>query len=233
MHKAIEINPSNAPALNYLGYTYAEVRHPPDEAEKLIKRALDIEPEDGFYIDSLGWVYYQQGEYRKRSSELERAVNLTGNDPTITEHLGDAYSKIGKPSDARRQYEDALKRTQEAEQIQRLKNKIPALRDAGEQRVSNTARTASAGDARCRGALAWPRRSAAVALAPERVRDAAAAHYPPPYAGTSMLTVALVERDSDAALDASGGDDGVSRGGQHFKAREKIVLAVRPACGSR
>ena len=53
--------PSNAPALNYLGYTYAESGKHLDEAEKLIKRALDIEPEDGFYVDSLGWVYYQQG----------------------------------------------------------------------------------------------------------------------------------------------------------------------------
>jgi Flp pilus assembly protein TadD len=126
MHKAIEINPSNAPALNYLGYSYAEAGTHLMEAEKLIRRALNLEPEDGFYIDSLGWVYYQRGEYQKAIDELERAVNLTGSDPTITEHLGDAYSKIGKERDALRQYEDALKRTQDAEQIQRLKTKIAA-----------------------------------------------------------------------------------------------------------
>ena len=93
MRKAIELNPSNAPALNYLGYTYAESGTHLGEAEKLIKRALVIEPEDGFYVDSLGWVYYQKGEYRKAVDELEHAVNLTGDDPTITEHLGDAYGK--------------------------------------------------------------------------------------------------------------------------------------------
>ena len=88
MRKAIELNPSNAPALNYLGYSYAEAGKHLDEAEKLIKRALDIEPEDGFYIDSLGWVYYQRGQYQKAVDQLERAVNLTSSDPTITEHLG-------------------------------------------------------------------------------------------------------------------------------------------------
>jgi Flp pilus assembly protein TadD len=126
MHKAIEINPSNAPALNYLGYSYAEAGTHLVEAEKLIKRALILEPEDGFYIDSLGWVYYQRGEYQRAIDELERAVNLTGSDPTITEHLGDAYNKIGKERDAQRQYEDALRRTQDAEQIQRLKTKLAA-----------------------------------------------------------------------------------------------------------
>ena len=109
MRKAIAINPSNAPALNYLGYSYAEDGTNLGEAEKLIKRALVIEPEDGFYVDSLGWVYYQKGEYQKAVDQLERAVNLTNSDPTITEHLGDAYNKVGKERDARHQYEDALK----------------------------------------------------------------------------------------------------------------------------
>jgi Flp pilus assembly protein TadD len=78
-------------------------------------------------------VYYQKGEYRKAVDELERAVNLTGNDPTITEHLGDAYHKVGKGRDARHEYEDALKKSQEANQIERLKEKIAALGDAEQQ----------------------------------------------------------------------------------------------------
>jgi tetratricopeptide (TPR) repeat protein len=129
MRRAIDINPSNAPALNYLGYTYAESGKRLDEAEKLIKRALNIEPEDGFYVDSLGWVYYQKGEYQKAVDQLERAVNLTGSDPTITEHLGDAYDKVGKIRDARHEYQDALKRTQDTDQAERLKTKIAALED--------------------------------------------------------------------------------------------------------
>jgi len=68
--------------------------------------------------------------------QLERAVNLTSSDPTITEHLGDAYSKIGKYRDARQEYEDALKRTQETDQISRLKAKLANLNDV-EQRASH------------------------------------------------------------------------------------------------
>ena len=102
MKKAIELNPKNAQALNYLGYTYAESGQNLDEAESLIKRALKVEPEDGFYVDSLGWVYYQKGEYKRAVEELERAVNYHQQRPTITEHLGDAYRKMGKLKEASR-----------------------------------------------------------------------------------------------------------------------------------
>jgi len=130
MKKAIELNPQNAQALNYLGYTYAESGQNLDEAERLIKRALVVEPEDGFYVDSLGWVYYQKGEYKRAVEQLERAVNITNNDPTITEHLGDAYRKMGKLKEASRQYDDALKKSQETDQQSRLKDKIQDLRTA-------------------------------------------------------------------------------------------------------
>jgi tetratricopeptide (TPR) repeat protein len=130
MKRAIEINPKNAQALNYLGYTYADSGTNLDEAERLIKRALAVEPEDGFYVDSLGWVYYQRGDYKKAVVELERAVNITNNDPTITEHLGDAYRKVGKLKEANHQYTDALKKADEADQIARLKDKIQGLREA-------------------------------------------------------------------------------------------------------
>ncbi len=130
MKKAIAINPANAQALNYLGYTYAEEGRNLDEAEKLIKRALDIEPEDGFYIDSLGWVYYQKGNYQRAVEQLERAVNLTNSDPTITEHLGDAYQKIGKLQAASREYQDALRKSQDPEQVARLKDKIQVLENS-------------------------------------------------------------------------------------------------------
>jgi tetratricopeptide (TPR) repeat protein len=130
MKKAIELNPANAQALNYLGYSYAEQGTNLVEAEKLIKRALDIEPEDGFYVDSLGWVYYQKGDYKQAVEQLERAVNLTGSDPTITEHLGDAYRKLGKTREAGHEYTDALKKAQETDQVARLKDKIQVLQNA-------------------------------------------------------------------------------------------------------
>jgi tetratricopeptide (TPR) repeat protein len=93
----------------------------------LILRALKIEPNDGFYIDSLGWVYYQRGDYPRAVEQLERAVELTIDDPTIIEHLGDAYVKIGKPDQALDRYREAVKRSKEEEQLKRIQEKIRLL----------------------------------------------------------------------------------------------------------
>src|SRR2546428_10800801 len=127
MKKAIELNPQNAPALNYLAYTWAEMGVQLDESENLVMRALKIEPNDGFYIDTLGWVYYQRGDYPRAVEQLERAVELAGEDPTVAEHLGDAYDRGGHPRDALRVYRDALARAKDTPQIERLKDKILTL----------------------------------------------------------------------------------------------------------
>src|ERR1700752_157959 len=127
MKRAIALNPHNAAALNYLGYTYAEMGEHLDEAEQLIRRALAIEPDDGFFVDSLGWVYYQRGDYEKAVEQLERAIDLAGEDPTVTEHLGDAYEKSGKTLDAIRVYQEALGKAKETDQIHRLKRKPASL----------------------------------------------------------------------------------------------------------
>ena len=127
MQKAIALNPKNAAALNYLGYTWAEQGTRLDEAESLIRRALQVEPDDGFYIDSLGWIYYQRGDYAKAVEHLERAVELVGDDPTVIEHLGDAYEKAGRTMDASQAYREALAHAKEADQIQRLRTKIDTL----------------------------------------------------------------------------------------------------------
>ena len=71
MQKAIELNPDYAAALNYLGYTYADLGVELDRAERLIIRALEIAPNDGFYIDSLGWVYYRKGDYPRAIQHLK------------------------------------------------------------------------------------------------------------------------------------------------------------------
>jgi tetratricopeptide (TPR) repeat protein len=127
MKRAIELNSQNAPALNYLGYTWAEMGVQLDEAEALIQRALKIEPNDGFYIDSLGWVYYQKGDYPKAVEHLERAVEITVDDPTIMEHLGDAYEKAGRPDRAIARYREALKKTTESDQVKRIREKVQRL----------------------------------------------------------------------------------------------------------
>jgi Tfp pilus assembly protein PilF len=102
-----------------------------DEAEHLIRTALEIEPDDGFYIDSLGWVFYQRGDYHRAVEHLERAVELSGDDPTVVEHLGDAYERLSQPAAALRVYRDALARAHENPQIERLKGKIHGLQGSG------------------------------------------------------------------------------------------------------
>jgi Flp pilus assembly protein TadD len=75
----------------------------------------------------LGWVYYQKGDYPNAVEQLERAVEITVDDPTIIEHLGDAYEKAGRPDNALTRYRDALKRTKETDQIKRIRDKIQRL----------------------------------------------------------------------------------------------------------
>ncbi len=90
---ALKLDPFHALALNYLGYTYAERGTNLDEAEDLIKRALKVRPNDGYIIDSLGWVYFKKKKYDEALVELEKAWKLVPNDPVIGEHLGDVYFK--------------------------------------------------------------------------------------------------------------------------------------------
>jgi tetratricopeptide (TPR) repeat protein len=96
MQQVIELDPKHVNALNYLGYTYAEMGQNLDEAEQLINRALTLKPDDGYITDSLGWVYYQKGLYQKALEVLLSALELVPDDPTILEHIGDAYVKNQK-----------------------------------------------------------------------------------------------------------------------------------------
>ena len=98
-----------APALNYLGYMWAEKGQNLAEAELFIRRALEQEPDNAAYLDSLGWVLYQQGRYQEALPPLEHAVALSAEDPdpTLHEHLGDLYDRIGRRPDAVASWEKA------------------------------------------------------------------------------------------------------------------------------
>lgn len=108
MKAVIERDPRHARALNYLGYTWAEKGQNLDEAEALIRRALEVDPDDGYYVDSLGWVQFRRGHFDEAVATLEHAVELVPEDPVITEHLGDAYAKAGKKQRAIETYRRAL-----------------------------------------------------------------------------------------------------------------------------
>jgi tetratricopeptide (TPR) repeat protein len=91
MKKALAQAPDDPQALNYLGYTYVEMGTNLDEALLLLKKAVSLRPNDGFILDSLGWAYFKLKRYRDAVSELERASEIVDDDPTIKEHLADAY----------------------------------------------------------------------------------------------------------------------------------------------
>jgi len=117
--KVLLINPKNADALNYIGYTYADRGINLDEAEKIIKKALALKPNDGYIMDSLGWVYYKKGQYEKAMAELLKAVKYAPQDPVIAEHLGDAYLKNNLPEKAIEMYEKSLNLDPSKEEVKK------------------------------------------------------------------------------------------------------------------
>lgn len=107
--QVIALNPEHAGALNYLGYMLADRNVRLDEAYQMIQKAVNLDPENGAYLDSLGWVYFRQGKLTEAESALVRAVDRTTQDPTVREHLGDVYFKLGKTKEAIAQWTASLK----------------------------------------------------------------------------------------------------------------------------
>ena len=108
METAIKLDPHHADALNYLGYSYAERGIKIEQALSLTKQAVALKPDNGYYVDSLGWAFFKSGQLSEALTEIKRAVALVGDDPVIYEHLGDIYAKQQRLSDAREAWLHAL-----------------------------------------------------------------------------------------------------------------------------
>jgi tetratricopeptide (TPR) repeat protein len=106
--KVIDVNPKNSMVLNYYGYMLADRGIRLDEAHDLIQRALDQEPFNGAYLDSLGWAYYKQNKLDQAELTLRKAVERESHDPTIREHLGDVLAKQGRMELAVVEWEKSL-----------------------------------------------------------------------------------------------------------------------------
>jgi tetratricopeptide (TPR) repeat protein len=106
--KVLAINPENAEALNYLGYMLADRGVRLNEAYDLIKKAVDQAPDNGAFLDSLGWLYFREGKLSEAEELLVRALAQIGEDPTVHEHLGDVYFKLGKTREAVAQWQASL-----------------------------------------------------------------------------------------------------------------------------
>lgn len=114
MKKVIALDPKHSAAHNYLGYLYAEHDRNLAEAEKLVETALRLKPDDGYYMDSLGWVYYKQNRLDKALSTLLKANELVAREGIILEHIGDVYLAQNK-MDLALKYYDSAKATELAE----------------------------------------------------------------------------------------------------------------------
>jgi tetratricopeptide (TPR) repeat protein len=122
--RALELNPDQPYVLNYLGYSWVDQGINLGPAREMIERAVKLRPNDGYIVDSLGWVLYRLKDFEGAVEHLERAVELRPNDPTINDHLGDAYWRVGRYTEARFQWQRALALKPEADQISAIEDKL-------------------------------------------------------------------------------------------------------------
>jgi tetratricopeptide (TPR) repeat protein len=133
--EVLKLDASNSQAQNYLGYMFADQNTRLDEAQQLILKALDSDPNNGAFLDSLGWVYYRQNKLKEAEEQLNRSIQLITKDPTIHDHLGDVYFKQGRIKEAIAQWQSSLKEwdgslpaDKEPEEIAKVQKKLENAR---------------------------------------------------------------------------------------------------------
>ena len=116
MREILSRQPDNAEALNALGYTLADRTDRYEEAYALIKRALELKPDDHYIVDSMGWILHRLGRHREALEQLRRAMSIRP-DPEIAAHLGEVLWVLGEKVEARRIWEAALRETPDDERL--------------------------------------------------------------------------------------------------------------------
>ena len=122
--RALELSPEEPMVLNYLGYSMIEKKINLTEAMDMVKKAVELRPNDGYIIDSLGWAFFQLGDYEQAVTNVERAVELLPADPIIAEHLGDAYWRVGRKLEAKFQWQHAKDNKPEPDDLKRIEGKL-------------------------------------------------------------------------------------------------------------
>ncbi len=117
MEAVLALNPDHADALNYLGYSYAERGMKGEEAVTLTRHAVSIKPDNGAYVDSLGWALFKVGRVAEALQELKRAIELVNDDPVIFEHLGEIYLTQQHREEAQKAWIRSLALNPENEQL--------------------------------------------------------------------------------------------------------------------
>jgi tetratricopeptide (TPR) repeat protein len=126
LRESVRLDPAvAAEAYNYIGYMWIDRDMNLDEAGDMIRKALDAEPDNGAFLDSIGWWHFKKGNYEQALKDLLRAVeNLKKEDPVVFDHLGDTYHKLGKTTEALSYWQRSLS----LEDNPKVKDKIEAIR---------------------------------------------------------------------------------------------------------
>ncbi|MCB0318080.1 MAG: tetratricopeptide repeat protein [Bdellovibrionales bacterium] len=140
MQRLIDLNPNNSDALNFVAYAFAESSKNLDKALEYANRSLNLRPNDGFYMDTLGWVYYKLGRLVEAEQSLKNAMKLTGEDVVIAEHYGDVLKELGKREMAFEVYKVAVEKARDdrspdedvAEARLRMEQKLKELGEISE-----------------------------------------------------------------------------------------------------
>jgi tetratricopeptide (TPR) repeat protein len=122
--RALELAPEQPYVLNYLAYTWVEKGLNLTEARAMLERAVELRPNDGNIVDSLGWALFKLGDIPGAVRWLERAVELESRNSVINDHLGDAYWVAGRRNEARFQWDRALRTDPEAAEIPKIEGKL-------------------------------------------------------------------------------------------------------------
>ena len=122
--KALELEPDQPLVLNYLGYSWVEMGAHLEEAQAMIEKAVEQRPDDGYIVDSLGWVLYRIGNFEGAVEHLEKAVELLPVDPVINDHFGDALWMVGRHNEAVFQWKRAMSFEPEEKDAERIRRKL-------------------------------------------------------------------------------------------------------------
>jgi tetratricopeptide (TPR) repeat protein len=125
----LKANPQNAVALNYIGYMLADRGVRLDEAVQYVQEALAIDPQNGAYLDSLGWAFFKLNDLENAKKFLLQADELVKDDATIDEHLGDLYFKTGDLQKAEEFWNRSVSMGTEQEDVQKVRRKLETLQD--------------------------------------------------------------------------------------------------------
>jgi tetratricopeptide (TPR) repeat protein len=128
MEQIINHNPEHAQALNFLGYTLVELEQNLERARILIQKALELDPENGYYLDSLAWYQYTVGHTEQAWETIQAAVDYVADDSVIWEHYGDIARALNKIRDAAKGYQRSLEN--KTDHPRRLNSKLRALQHA-------------------------------------------------------------------------------------------------------